>query len=255
MRSLAIRESQAVRHLLTHSGGVGYWRRPDLLQPGVGSGNRAGRTGAPPWPAPIAGLPVEVVSLRCVAARARRGPPPSGHRLRAARAWSQAVADREFVTPGGCGVYASTAEMAPLPARSPGAGLGAGLRVRRRGRPTAWSATAASCPASCPTRSCPDDGLGVVVFSNTGGWTAAACPSCWPRSRFAACWGFRTRRSAPISPAPRNLERALWLIQHRSRPGHHPVRASGHRSRLRGHRPPRPGLLLKPLTPIPAWSV
>jgi CubicO group peptidase (beta-lactamase class C family) len=51
-----------VRHLLTHTAGVGYWRRlSDLLQPGVGSGARAGRRGA----APLAeyyrrGLPVEV---------------------------------------------------------------------------------------------------------------------------------------------------------------------------------------------------
>ena len=48
-----------VRHLLTHTAGVGYWRRLlDLLQPGVGSGVRAGRSGAlapcavlPPGPA------------------------------------------------------------------------------------------------------------------------------------------------------------------------------------------------------------
>ena len=33
-----------VRHLLTHTAGVGYWRRlSDLLRPGVGSGDRAGR--------------------------------------------------------------------------------------------------------------------------------------------------------------------------------------------------------------------
>jgi CubicO group peptidase (beta-lactamase class C family) len=38
-----------VRHLLTHTAGIGYWRRlADLLQPGVGSGVRAGRSGAPP---------------------------------------------------------------------------------------------------------------------------------------------------------------------------------------------------------------
>ena len=38
-----------VRHLLTHTAGVGYWRRlSDLLQPGVGSGDRAGRSGALP---------------------------------------------------------------------------------------------------------------------------------------------------------------------------------------------------------------
>src|SRR5512132_3743817 len=35
-----------VQHLLTHTAGVGYWRRlSDLLQPGVGSGVRAARSG------------------------------------------------------------------------------------------------------------------------------------------------------------------------------------------------------------------
>ena len=51
-----------VRHLLTHTAGVGYWRRSaDLLRPGVGSGNRAGRSGAPPLASYYRkGLPVEV---------------------------------------------------------------------------------------------------------------------------------------------------------------------------------------------------
>ena len=51
-----------VRHLLTHTAGVGYWRRlSDLLQPGVGSGNRAGRSGARPLAEYYRrGLPVEV---------------------------------------------------------------------------------------------------------------------------------------------------------------------------------------------------
>ena len=51
-----------MRHLLTHTAGIGYWRRlSDLLRPGVGPGDRAGRQGA----ARLAeyyrkGLPVEV---------------------------------------------------------------------------------------------------------------------------------------------------------------------------------------------------
>jgi CubicO group peptidase (beta-lactamase class C family) len=51
-----------VRHLLTHTAGVGYWRRvSDLLQPGVGSGVRAARSGAPPLEDYYRrGLPVEV---------------------------------------------------------------------------------------------------------------------------------------------------------------------------------------------------
>jgi CubicO group peptidase (beta-lactamase class C family) len=51
-----------VRHLLTHTAGIGYFRRlSDLLQPGMGSGDRARRRPVPP-PAEYyrAGLPVEV---------------------------------------------------------------------------------------------------------------------------------------------------------------------------------------------------
>ena len=51
----------SVRHLLTHTAGVGYWRRlSDLLRPGVGSGDRAGRSGVPPLAEYYRrGLPVE----------------------------------------------------------------------------------------------------------------------------------------------------------------------------------------------------
>jgi CubicO group peptidase (beta-lactamase class C family) len=51
-----------VRHLLTHTAGIGYWRRlSDVLQPGVGSGDRAGRSGAPRLAEYYRkGLPVEV---------------------------------------------------------------------------------------------------------------------------------------------------------------------------------------------------
>src|SRR5215211_1500978 len=51
-----------VRHLLTHTARVGYWRRlSDLLQPGVGSGDRAGPSGAAPLVQYYRrGLPVEV---------------------------------------------------------------------------------------------------------------------------------------------------------------------------------------------------
>ena len=51
-----------VRHLLTHTAGVGYWRRLlDLLQPGVGSGDRARRSGAQSLADYYRrGLPVEV---------------------------------------------------------------------------------------------------------------------------------------------------------------------------------------------------
>jgi CubicO group peptidase (beta-lactamase class C family) len=51
-----------VRQLLTHTAGVGYLRRlSDLLQPAVGSGIQAARSGAPPLAEYCRrGLPVEV---------------------------------------------------------------------------------------------------------------------------------------------------------------------------------------------------
>lgn len=50
-----------VRHLLTHTAGIGYWRRlSDLLRPGVGSGNRAGRSMPSLADYYRRGLPVEV---------------------------------------------------------------------------------------------------------------------------------------------------------------------------------------------------
>jgi len=53
-----------MRHRLTHTAGIGYWRRlSDLLQPGVGSGDRAGRRPVPPLAGYYRrGLPVEVES-------------------------------------------------------------------------------------------------------------------------------------------------------------------------------------------------
>ncbi len=50
-----------VRHLLTHTAGIGYWRRfSDLLRPGVGSGVRAGRSESSLPDYYRRGLPVEV---------------------------------------------------------------------------------------------------------------------------------------------------------------------------------------------------
>ena len=51
-----------VRHLLTHSAGVGYWRRlSDLLRPAVGSADRAAGSGAQPLAQYYRrGLPVEI---------------------------------------------------------------------------------------------------------------------------------------------------------------------------------------------------
>ena len=50
-----------VRHLLTHTAGIGYWRRfSDLIRPGVGSGVRAGHSVQPVADYYRRGLPVEV---------------------------------------------------------------------------------------------------------------------------------------------------------------------------------------------------
>jgi CubicO group peptidase (beta-lactamase class C family) len=63
-RLVPARESvqPTLRHLLTHTAGVGYWRRlSDLRQPGAGSGDRARRSGAPPLAEYYRqGLPVEI---------------------------------------------------------------------------------------------------------------------------------------------------------------------------------------------------
>jgi CubicO group peptidase (beta-lactamase class C family) len=143
-----------VRHLLTHTAGVGYLRQlSDLLQPGVGSGDRAGRSGTPPLAQYYRhGLPVEIepgtkwvysnhgfaalgqivedVSgqpLDCYLRdrifdplgmqhtdliRSERVRPylATGYVLRS-RGLKE-VADREVPTPGGGGMYSTTADIA-----------------------------------------------------------------------------------------------------------------------------------------------
>ena len=143
-----------VRHLLTYTSGVGYWRRlSDLLQPGVGSGDRAGRSGALPLAQYYRrGLPVEVepgtkwvYSNHGFAAlgqivedvsgqpldrylrarifdplgmthtdliRSERVEPylATGYVLRSRGL--KPVADREVPTPGGGGMYSTTADIA-----------------------------------------------------------------------------------------------------------------------------------------------
>jgi CubicO group peptidase (beta-lactamase class C family) len=143
-----------VRHLLTHTAGIGYWRRlSDLLQPGVGSGDRAGRSGAPPLGEYYRrGLPVEVepgtkwaYSNHGFAALGQIVEDVSGQPfedyarerifeplgmdhtdlVRSERVGSRLatgyvlrsrglkpVADREVPTPGGGGMYSTTADLA-----------------------------------------------------------------------------------------------------------------------------------------------
>jgi CubicO group peptidase (beta-lactamase class C family) len=229
-----------VRHLLTHTAGVGYWRRlSDLLRPGVGSGDRAGRSGAPPLADYYRkGLPVEVepgtkwvysnhgfaalgqivedVSgqpldhyLRervfeplgmehtdLVRSRRVRDRLATGYMLRSRGLKS--VADREIPTPGSGGIYATTADLArylsallhgggndhssvlepdtlasmfephfQLDPRAPGMGLGFELN-EESGHKTVWKTGIVSGFHSALVVA-PEDGIGVVVLSNTGG--------------------------------------------------------------------------------------
>ena len=230
-----------VRHLLTHTAGVGYWRRlSDLLQPGVGSGIRAGRSGAPPLADYYRrGLPVEIqpgtrwiYSNHGFAALGQLVEDVSGQPLdhylrehifaplgmehsdlvRSERVRPRLaigymlrshglkpVADREVPTPGGGGLYASTADMARYlaallgggtgehgqvlkpdtlasmfqphfqpDARVPGMGLGFELGEESSGHATVGK-TGVVVGFLSAMMLAPDDGIGVVVFTNTGG--------------------------------------------------------------------------------------
>jgi CubicO group peptidase (beta-lactamase class C family) len=229
-----------VRHLLTHTAGIGYWRRlSDLLQPGIGSGDRAGRSGAPPLADYYrSGLPVEVepgtkwvYSNHGFAALGQIVEDVSGrpldrylrehvfeplgmehtdlvrservrHRLATGYVLRsrglKPVADREVPTPGGGGMYSTTADIArylsallngganehgsvldpdtlasmfephfQLDPRAPGMGLGFEPNDER-GHKVVWKTGILSGFLSALVVA-PEDGIGVVVFSNTGG--------------------------------------------------------------------------------------
>jgi CubicO group peptidase (beta-lactamase class C family) len=228
-----------VRHLLTHTAGVGYWRRlSDLLQPGVGSGVRAARSGSlPPADYYRRGLPVEVepgtkwaysnhgfaalgqivadvtakpldrylrdrifdpLSLeRTDLMRSERVRPnlATGYVLRSRGL--KPVADREVPTPGGGGMYSTPADIARYVAallkmaanddgsvlrpetlatmfqphfrpdpRVPGMGLAFELG-EETGHKTVGKTGVLSGFHSAISLA-PDEGIGVIVLSNTG---------------------------------------------------------------------------------------
>jgi CubicO group peptidase (beta-lactamase class C family) len=229
-----------VRHLLTHTAGVGYWRRlSDLLQPGVGSGDRARRSGAQPLADYYRrGLPVEVepgtkwaYSNHGFAALGQiiedvsgqpldrylrdrifdplgmehtdllrtervRGQLATGYVLRS-RGLKE-VADREVPTVGGGGMYSTTADIARYVAallqmagneqssvlkaetlrtmfqphfqpdpRVPGMGLA--FELGEEGGQKTVGKTGILSGFHSAMSLAPEEGIGILVFSNTGG--------------------------------------------------------------------------------------
>ena len=237
-----------VRHLLTHTAGVGYWRRlSDLLQPGVGSGDRAGRSGAPALADYYRrGLPVEVepgtkwaYSNHGFAALGQIVEDVSGQPLdrylrdhvfdplglehtdlirservrpRLATGYVlgsrglKPVADREVPAVGGGGMYSTTADITRYVAallrmaagehgsvlrpetvatmfrphfqpdpRVPGMGLG--FELGEQGGHKTVGKTGILSGFHSAIALAPEEGIGVIVFSNTGGLDGRGAPT------------------------------------------------------------------------------
>jgi CubicO group peptidase (beta-lactamase class C family) len=296
-----------VRHLLTHTAGVGYWRRlSDLLQPGVGSGARAGRSGAQPLADYYRrGLPVEVepgtkwvYSNHGFAAlgqivedvsgqpldrylrdrifdplgmehtdliRSERVRPylATGYVLRSRGL--KPVADREVPTPGGGGMYSSTTDIARYVAallrmgageygpvlrpetvanmfrphfqpdpRVPGMGLAFELgqegdhkTVGKRGIVSGFHSAIALAP---------EEGIGVIVFSNTGRLDGRGAPEPLAPALLRRLLGLPLEAVPQrYFPAPRDLESNLRVVRPGPRSGHQPVLQSPLGRRSRGH--------------------
>jgi CubicO group peptidase (beta-lactamase class C family) len=311
-----------VRHLLTHTAGVGYWRRlSDLLQPGVGSGVRAGRSVPSLADYYRRGLPVEVepgtkwvysnhgfaalgqlvedVSGQPLEHYLREhifAPLGMGHtdlvrseRVRARLVTGyvlrsgglKAVADREVVTPGGGGMYATTADMAryvaallgggsgehgsvlkpdtlasmfqphfQLDPRAPGWGLGFELGEEGGRRLVRHSGIVSGFLSDMVLA--PDDGLGVVVFSNTGGLDGRGAPELLAPALVRRVLGLpdaAIRTDIPARPESWS-ELCGWYSPDAGPVTNLFVRAAigaGYEVTVRGGQ-----LLLKPLTPVPA---
>jgi CubicO group peptidase (beta-lactamase class C family) len=312
-----------VRHLLTHTGGIGYWRRlSDLLQPGVGSGVRAGRSGA----LPLAdyyrrGLPVEVepgtkwvYSNHGFAALGQivedvSGQPldrylrdhlfePLGmeytdllrservrHRLATGYVLRsrglKAVADREVLTPGGGGMYSTAAEIAryvsallekgtgehgsvlkpdtlasmfqphfQLDPRLPGMGLGFELGEESDHKTVGKGGIVSGFYSAMVLA--PDEGLGVVVFSNTGGLDGRGVSEPLAAALLRRVLGLPDQAiRTDIPPRPESWsELCGWYSPDPGPVTNLIVRAlmgAGAEVMVRGGH-----LVLKPLTPVPA---
>ncbi len=312
-----------VRHLLTHTAGIGYWRRmSDLLRPGLGSGDRAPRAGA----APLAeyyrkGLPVEVepgtkwaysnhgfATLGQIVedvtgqsfdeylrthilerlhmehtdlVRSRRVLPDlaTGYVLRSDGL--RPVADREIPTPAAGGLYSTTEDMTryvvallsssagragPLlraetlaqmwgahfreDPREPGAGLGFELGDERGHRTVGHSGVVSGFLSAVTTA--PDDGIGVIVLSNTGSLNGSGAPAELATALLRQLLGL-PRRSVrdDISPRPESWSRICgWYGPDPGPVTNLFLRAlmgAGAEVVVRDRQ-----LVLKPLTPIPS---
>jgi CubicO group peptidase (beta-lactamase class C family) len=312
-----------VRHLLTHTAGVGYWRRLlDLLQPGVGSGDRARRSGAQSLADYYRrGLPVEVepgtkwaYSNHGFAAlgqiveavsgqpldrylrdrifdplgmehtdllRSERVRPhlATGYVLRAGGL--KQVSDREVPTVGGGGMYSTTADIARYVAallriadnepglvlkpetlramfrphfqpdpRVPGMGLAFELG-EEGGQPTAGKTGVLSGFHSAMALA-PEEGIGVIVFSNTGGLDGRGAPVPLATMLLRLLLGLSVDPiRIDIAPRPENWSEICGWYS----PAPGPVTNLFLRALMGagaevvvqgGH------LMLKPLTPIPA---
>jgi CubicO group peptidase (beta-lactamase class C family) len=312
-----------VRHLLTHTAGVGYWRRlSDLLQPGVGSGDRAGRSGAPPLADYYRrGLPVEIepgtkwaYSNHGFAAlgqivedvsgqpldrylrdrifdplgmehtdllRSERVRPylATGYVLRSRGL--KPVADREVPTPGGSGMYSSTADIAryvaallSIAANEPGSvlkpetlrtmfrphfqpdprvpGMGLAFELGEEGGQQTVGKTGILSGFHSALALAPEEGIGVIVFSNTGGLDGRGAPVPLATMLLRLLLGLSVDPiRIDIAPRPENWSEICGWYS----PAPGPVTNLALRALMGagpevvvqgGH------LMLKPLTPIPA---
>ena len=300
-----------VRHLLTHTAGVGYLRRlSDLLQPGVGSGDRAGRSGAQPFADYYRrGLPVEiepgtkwVYSNHGFAALGQIVEDVSGQPLdrylrdrifdplgmehtdliRSERVRSnlatgyvlhrrglKPVADREVPTPGGDGMYSTTADMAryvtallrraaiqhgsvlrpesvatmfrphfqPDP-RVPGMGLG--FELGKEGDHRTVGKTGVLSGFLSAIALAPEDGIGVIVLGNTGGLDGRGDPCRSQPCSFVSCSAFPLTQSAStFRRAPKPGAKSAGGTA-RPRSGHQPVLEGADGCRSRGRCSGRP---------------